>query len=271
MANEHLNPALIAQIVDQGHDALAPEQLRHLSGCRRCLEAFRDVALILGLEHDDQAVRTSAETGTHPDRIPRPFWRRPAWALGAGGALVALVAVAWTLSLRSPIEPGLSDAVLALLDEQSMSGFVVSDSATRPSPPSATHRSGGTSPASFEELSNDDLRPNRTTLLALLASGHADEARALIPALQPFQRGEPWARHLDALAAYRTNRIDEAERILRGILAEDKGDDVARFNLALLLDETGRREEARRLLDQVDSRRGSILAHRAEDLARTLN
>ncbi len=270
MVNEHLNPSLIARIIDHGHDAVAPEQLRHLAGCRRCLVAFQDVTMILGLESVESAT-PAAETIPIPrtDATP-PWWRRPAWAFGSATLAAISLAVVLLVTISGPRTFDIPESVHALLDEQSTTGFVVARSATRPFLEVATLRSGVQYQIPLDAIADDPEHGERT-LLAMLASGRVDEARALLESQPLSIRSEPWARHIEALTAYRSSRLDEAEVILRDLLDHDGDDGVACFNLALLLSETDRGAEAQNLLDRVHADDGSILEKRVLSLRGALD
>lgn len=263
MTNQHLDPATIARIVDSGHGSASQEELRHLAGCRTCLTAFQDVAVLRGMD--------LSESSAQPDVAPArslPAFRR-AWIGAAAAAAFAVLAFMIFSSIDRATHPAVPDSVLARLVQQSETGFVVAEAATQDHLPSAPVRSGGGDAfgSSADSVETGDIR---TTLLTMAATDRVDEARSLLETIPAERRDERWARHLGALLAYRSSRLDDAERGLRSLIADDENDGVARFNLALLLGETGRGDEARDLLDAMAPAPGTVLAHRTSELAAAL-
>lgn len=238
MATAHLDPTIIAAIVDHGPDGVDASELRHLSSCPSCLEAYHDVATLRGVE-------LSGLTGPVADvsirRGPRP-------SLVAVPALLLLVialavSVTTTVSRNRLLDDALHPVRTALDD---LLG-VVRDVDTR--------------------LDADDRM--RWTLLSALGADRLETLRTLHAALPADQRNTLWARRIGALVAYRESRLEESEALLRGVLAETPRDDASRFNLALLLWETGRSAEARDQVSTLDA--GSdLLGARVRDLERRL-
>lgn len=264
MTHQHLDPATIARIVDSGHGSASKEELRHLAGCRSCLAAFQDVAMLRGMDLSE----TSAVPDVVSSRSLPAF--RPAWIGAATAAALAVLAFVIISGIGRTTHPAVPDSVLARLVQQSETGFVVAEAAAQDHMPSAPVRSGG-GDAIGSPADSVDTGEIRTTLLTMAATDRVDEARSLLETIPADRRAEPWARHLGALLAYRTSRLDDAERELRSLIADDGNDDAARFNLALLLSETDRGDEARDLLAALEPDPGTVLAHRTSELAATLH
>ncbi len=271
MATAHLDPTIIAAIVDHGPDGVDASELRHLSSCTTCLEAYHDVASLRGVE-------LSGLTGPVADvsirRGPRP-------TLVAVPALLLLV-IALAVSVTTTVSRNrlLDDAlhpVRTALAERSLTGFVAAEAARLPAPAAPVERSGSLE-SSLDDLlgvvRDVDTRLDaddrmRWTLLSALGADRLETLRTLHAALPADQRNTLWARRIGALVAYRESRLEESEALLRGVLAETPRDDASRFNLALLLWETGRSAEARDLVSTLDA--GSdLLGARVRDLERRL-
>jgi len=268
MTSQHLDPVTIARIVDAGHGSASPEELRHLSGCRSCLEAFHDVAMLRGLDLSESPAVQGETAAQRATVHATPFFRRPWAGAAAATALVALVFVI-VVGLGGSTVPNVPETVLTRLVEQSETGFVVPEAAAQIHTPSIPVRSGGGDPINTLAESGD-RNDIRLRLLTMAAADHVDEARSLLGSLPSDQRNRTWARHLDAVLAYRSSRLDLAELRLRALIGDDPHDGPALFNLALLLSETNRHDEARELLARVDAISDSVLDFRADALAQRL-